>query len=705
MISPPLTWRDRLPGIVHLRAWPCWLGFVFCLGLGIVHYNFTKAWRVSKHVEGIERLMRPSEFVDVAIYGPAIGVGWLLLQALHRRQLPAWLPLPWLILGLIPALVAPGPWERHQVGTVLVMAGMGMSLGAAAYLLGWPTRARRTLGLRRRRAVYPWLSAALVAALLITVAGLSVWMTHYMTQILQQYYIHVYDTSNLNQSMWTLANYGVPITTTLNYHGLQDLGYFWYAEHLTPIQYLLLPFYYPFQTTESLFVILYTFVALSVVPLLFAHQAMFRHWPVAVVLTAAWWFHLQSVVAFVNGFHYETFAPVFIFAAFYFYVKRRPIGMVVMLLVSFTVKESAPLAAMSWGLTLTLFDRERRWWGLGILAVGAVYFVGAMTVMIHWARGGVPLELVQERYGWLAVRFGAEPIHTTGDLVKLVVTHPMYTLAALVEDTRWMSYVRMWAPLGLIFLLRPWVIGFFMPLMGMHLLTDFPPQYDFAIYHSIELTPWMAIAVATALHRPWIGGPGLAGRRRVLEAAALCLILSTLGGYTGHTPLPGGGTYDKLPPVLKRTRDWAPELYERMRSVPPEVAVASIGNNIVPLSSRLHSYHFPEGIDVIDEIIVVTLDKATIPEQTAASSVFAPQRLVEVMESGQWSLKYPYDPAEGVLWLERRPGPPIANAREIVKFLLKLPSIPPIPRSLDDGSWRAGWHMDHDRISLDPAGQ
>jgi uncharacterized membrane protein len=640
---------------------------------GVSAWNIRKGFKISKQIAG-ERLLPPKEYAEVAAYALGAMILWAVAgKALGRRIRPVSMA-PAAAAGLAVAFVWADEWTRETFGLMVWFLGLGWSAGLIAWDLGAPARLRalapgklrRWTGLgagQRNAGRWAWLAAC--AGLAILQTAIALWSFHYMDRKLSNLAVEAYDFANLRQSMWTLANQGVAKASVMRYTGLESFGYRWWAEHFTPIQFFLLPFYAPFQTGRSLLVLQYIATILTVFPLLAALRLETRSRFLAFALTLAYALHPFAAQTAINDFHYEMFYPLFFFGAYYFYARRRPAGFVVLLAAAFSTKETIAPYVFFWGLALLLFDRERRRWGALMAGLSLAYFVVAAQMVIPWHRGGAMSRVVAERYNWIFAGRGLEPFESLGDLAKASLFYPADVAAALLTPGRRASLAWLLAPLGFLCLARPWTLLIFLPAALINILSSFQLQAEFRIYHALEVLPLAVVATAAALRHPT--ALRVRGRRRRLNAClGLALLIAVWGGHRGRSPLPTGGLYPKHPPFLHRSDERAERLCAALRTVPSDARIATAYMLCAPLSGREWLFHtmLPPEADVF----IAAKGYLDAPPETVPGAAETMRRLMkEALRGGRWRLARPYDPELGLLWLERGgPGPSGAEIEAIL---------------------------------------
>jgi uncharacterized membrane protein len=616
--------------------------------------------------------MRPNEIAVMVGCIVAAMILWLVAWRISRGRLRSIALVPGAICSVFVLYILTWDEYRNHFNFLLWCGTVGVGVGIICWDFGLTTWVKRKTPLAIRQQLNRRGPLYGVSAFAIFSAAISGWIVRFLNSLLQDFHVFIFDFSNLHQSMWTLANLGTPRTTVMNYRPLEQFGYHWWAEHFTPIQYVLLPFYYFFQEPETLHVLHGVFCGLSFVALAFAAHAWLKNWAAAILISFVYASTPLTVTAITNGFHYESFSPLFFFLAFYCYAHRRPAGFVICLLISFTSKESMPIGALAWGGATVLFHTGRRKWGLLICATAIAYYILAMKGVVHFIRNGQDFEVVTTRYNWIFVDRGISQIESTGHLVKLALQYPQDIFGALLNNRRWESMVQLTFPFALLFFLRPWTICIYAPTACMHMLTDFHPQFMFQIYHAIEVMPLLIIALLIALEKP-LGIMKPIRRNRLVACSMIALMIAHYGAHKAKSYYPTGGMYPRLPPVLWRYREWSPHLYHTARNIPQDIAIASYGNLQPVLADRVHLYNIGDKHDwhrVTDMLMTKQHWVESVVNHDGPMAQLK-EYAIELAASGEWGLVVPYDSEKGVFWIRRGLGP-IENWREIVSDLFSV---------------------------------
>ena len=256
-----------------------------------------------------------------------------------------------------------------------------------------------------------------------------------------------------------------------------------FAVHVSPIFYVMLPFYKLFPYVETLD-ILQVLVAFSAVIPLKLLLTKFKLSKLTNVLTVAW-FVLFPVITTSGGthLHENCFLTALIFWLFYFIVSEQKLGILCSTLLLLLVKEDAFIYVISIGAYFLLqkrfvFSKKTKLWILlADLILPLVYFMFAMYLLSAYGEGG------------MVSRFDAYLQDGENGLfmvLKNLLTHPEYVISTIFTAKRLGYLFLMLSPLCFLPLFqRSWenyILA--LPLIVINLLPNWLYQYDIGAQYS-----------------------------------------------------------------------------------------------------------------------------------------------------------------------------------------------------------------------------
>jgi len=178
----------------------------------------------------------------------------------------------------------------------------------------------------------------------------------------------------------------------LTIHSTSYLG-----DHFTPIIFLLLPFYYLYQSPITLLILQTLFIALAVIPLYLIAKdklspkqtlficALFLFNPITIAINI-FEFHLLPLIILVGLW------------AFYFYDQQKFKPYLLFILLLLLINEDVSFIVFSFGL-LALFEKRKLKWILIPILISTAYFFIAIKIISLFATDGSSKFLIY--YSWL----------------------------------------------------------------------------------------------------------------------------------------------------------------------------------------------------------------------------------------------------------------------------------------------------------------
>ena len=256
-----------------------------------------------------------------------------------------------------------------------------------------------------------------------------------------------------------------------------------FAVHISPIFYLMLPFYKLFPHVETLEVLQIWVVFSAVIPLRLLLSKLNLS-KLANILTILW-FVLLPVLTTAGGYHLHEncFLVPLIFWVFYFIVNEKKWGILISTILLLLVKEDAFIYVFSIGIffltqkRFNLTTKTKKWLIITEFLLPVLYFTLAMYLLSAFGEGGMVSRfdafLLKDESGILTV-------------FKNLILHPSFAISHLFMAKKLGYLFLMLAPMCFLPLLqRNWSTYFLaIPLVVINLLPDWPYQYDIGFQYS-----------------------------------------------------------------------------------------------------------------------------------------------------------------------------------------------------------------------------
>ncbi len=499
---------------------------------------------------------------------PCAAIGWLMAGALmllgHGVGAGIWPCAPLLLLAGILL-----PWG-DALAPYLVILSIAGCAGLYAYRAP-PKRAGDAEESPPPRGMWP-VVCALALVYFATFATMS---------LLQFAAANVSDTytTSFERMLWFTLRGRILWTGEANFFG----------DHVQPVLFLLLPFYWLWPGLNVLMIV--QTAALACGALAVYALAKPRLSPgLAATLAGAYLLYPAMQYLNIEG-TYNTFRPIsfstpFLLWALVLLDRRRLWACALCLLGALMCKEEFGLAVFTFGLYAML--KHRRWrWGSGVAAVGLAWFVVSVTLVIPHFRGG-------------SLRFMPHYAHlgaTPGEVARTLLLHPLDTLAS-VQWLQMATYLlALIAPLALLPLLGWECLLMTAPAVAYAMLSNRPAQRVIQFHYHAPMVPFCIGAAVFGCERlvRWLGRwrPAAACRR----AVGALVLAAALGASAllGKSPLsiafwnPRSAQFRRLYHVGDRAR----RLAQAGRLIPADASLEASNFAAAHFTHREHLYRYP----------------------------------------------------------------------------------------------------------------
>ncbi len=307
-----------------------------------------------------------------------------------------------------------------------------------------------------------------------------------------------------------------------------------FAVHISPVYYLLLPFYYLFPTPETLQIGQAVVLAAGIIPVYLLARHFKLSNPQTVLASALYAFFPIITTGCSYDLHENCFLPLFLLFTFYFYEIKKPIPMYVCAILVLSVKEDAAVYLLLFALFLLI--SEKKYLHGCILAGAAIGYFLLCGYLLETTGTG----MMSDRYNNLIF----DPEDGLVGAIKTILVNPGYVLTQLFadKDAKWdkvMYIVYTLLPLGFLpFATKKASRWLLITPMLINLLTMYPYQPRIGFQYHFGVAAFLVYAMLKNL--PEIEAPEV--RRTLLSVAAAACLCSYI--------------VLALPLVMPRLQDW-----------------------------------------------------------------------------------------------------------------------------------------------------
>ena len=297
-----------------------------------------------------------------------------------------------------------------------------------------------------------------------------------------------YDFGIFSQMFYNMKEHLIPVTTCER-DGL--LSHF--AVHISPIYYLLLPFYMIFPSPITLQVGQAVLLASGVFPLYFIAKKYGISNKLSVLMCTVYAFYPVLAAGTFYDIHENCFLTPLLLWVFYFFEKKKYIPMYVFALLVCMVKEDAAIYIAIFALYI-LLSRKKYIHGGAVLVISVVYFLSVTAILSKYGTGVMTSRYSNYIYGDSGL-FG---------MMKTIFVNPGYVFTQIFKANEnlnvreflfdKLTYIMyMFLPLGFLPVLSKKTSRFIllMPILLINLMSMYVYQYNINFQYNFGTTAFL----------------------------------------------------------------------------------------------------------------------------------------------------------------------------------------------------------------------
>lgn len=374
--------------------------------------------------------------------------------------------------------------------------------------------------------------------------------------------------------------------------------------HISPIYYLLLPFYQIFKTPAVLQILQAVVVGLGIIPMLLIAKNFKLSNKTRVAFSIIYLFSTAYISSNFYDLHENAFLPVILLWLIYFLEKQKNLGIALFTLLTLMIKEDAALYI--WALSAYIILEKRMLkTGLAMLLGSGGYFLATVKYLQEFGDGAMTDRFDSligvKNWSLLAVPYS-------------VFRNPGFVLSKIFGEGKLTYLAQMLGPLAFTPLfsrkLSRWIL--IIPFLLMNLMVDYPYQYDMRFqynYGTYTLLLYLSLLFFRDLARADEAAPTAAAPSLPIAASAVTTKSSL--GPTPHSrrlafirqsllilAMATGivismfhiREYERYPKYLKANRQMLLTMKAVMDQIPPESSVLTTSFLSGYLSQRTNLY-------------------------------------------------------------------------------------------------------------------
>ena len=407
-----------------------------------------------------------------------------------------------------------------------------------------------------------WISVAAFALIFCTVVSI-IGCLRYLC-----FFASNYDFGLFCDMFYSMRENGLPLTTSERDKLLSH-----FAVHISPIYYLILPFFCIFPSPLTLQIAQAVVLALGVIPLLLLAKHFGLSRGTSLLLSGLYLFYPALSAGCFYDIHENCFLPLLLLFTFYFYEKKQAIPMYVSALLVLAVKEDAAVYLFLFAVYL-LIARRSYIHGAILSVLSLTYFSLAIFLLTKFGDGAMIGRFDNLIYDQSEGLIGA---------VKTALANPGFLLTQLFSATgsSWgkvLYFLQMMLPLGFLpFLTKKasrWLLV--LPIL-LNLLTAYVYQYDIGFQYHFGILAFLFYAAAQNLPEISAG----------LRTRTLALALAGCICFFSAAALPNLGYYAR---TYAATKNDCAEMQKALELIPKDASVSASGYLLAHIADRAVVY-------------------------------------------------------------------------------------------------------------------
>ena len=265
------------------------------------------------------------------------------------------------------------------------------------------------------------------------------------------------------------------------------LGRNFFSEHFSPVLLLLLPFYCIYDCPIVLVIAQAVITVLSAFPLYFLAKEKFSRPIVPFCIIIAYLNYRYLLKGFYFDFHMEIFEPLFIFSAFLFLRRNKPVLYFLFVILALACKEDMPIYMCAFGGYVCLVEKK---WKLGtstiVLSILWAFVAWKIVIPMSYPDGQKISHFLErwKHYG-----------QTYTEIAWGLFTHPTEIFGKLFFK----SFKKLLSPLGFIPLASPTNILLSLPPVLLNITSEFDLQKKLYIHYALPIVPFLFISLLAGM--------------------------------------------------------------------------------------------------------------------------------------------------------------------------------------------------------------
>lgn len=414
-----------------------------------------------------------------------------------------------------------------------------------------------------------------------------------------------FDLGNMDQTVWNTMNGRIFQITDPN--GTQIMSRL--AFHADFILILISPLYKLWANPKML-LLLQTFVlAVGSFFVYLIAKEITKNKKFSLLISTCYLIYPALLYSNLYDFHAVTLATTFLLSAYYFFIKRKNLYLLLSLFFAGITKEEIWMIVAIFGLAMIFCEiyRNKLKQGLRNISLGLFIFITGIFLFYILIWKVIPMYRGQAHF---ALSYYSDFGGSATGVVSNILLNPIKTITTLLKPDNLRYLLDIFGPLGFIAFLFPFTLIFAVPDLGINLLSSNSQLHQIYYQYTAAVTPFIFISTI-------YGAFYLSKKFKKLDLEKIGLLILIISIFFQYLLGPLPFTKKANISIFYNDFYYSGMIDSYLNSIPKKYSIASTNNLGSHLSRRQNIYTIPVGIKKADVILFLLNDPFAQPSLKA----------------------------------------------------------------------------------------
>ncbi|MBC8495023.1 DUF2079 domain-containing protein [archaeon] len=344
------------------------------------------------------------------------------------------------------------------------------------------------------------------------------------SMVLQHNFHTIYEIGYVEQALWNTneGNFFYSISNSGNH----------FANHNSPILFLMLPFYYLFTSIFTIFFFCNVAIILGTIPIFKIAKEKLNSRTAGFIFAISYLMYPTFFYSNLRSFHPIMLSVPFIAFALYFMHKKDWTKTTIFLVIAMMTNETISLLVIMFGIFIFLKKKSPKKVGMILVIIGILWFLISTKAIIPSFSQGENYRFIGGLYGHLG--------SSASEIVSTIIVDPGYAFSYGSPDTK-VEYLKILFKHNIFLsILSPEILFLTIPVFLQNLLSSSGYKYSYVAHYTYPIIPILLFAAIIGTRRisNWITLLFRINYRNVLRIILILLLISSIFSWiaSGITP-------------------------------------------------------------------------------------------------------------------------------------------------------------------------